>query len=306
MKKKEKIICILGPTASGKTSLSISLAKKFNGEIISVDSRQVFSGIEIFSGAAEGCAQKNIPHHLISFRSPKNPFTTSLFEKKAKKIISEISKKGKVPILAGGSSFYFESIFWQNFLPNVKPDEKLRKNLSEKSLGELGEILKKLDENFYQKIDLKNKVRIIRAIEISKKIGSVPEIKKLSNSKYDFFVVNIDLEKNVLEKKIEKGFKKRFKAGFLKEAEILRSKISAKRFFQLGLSYKNIFKLWEEEISEKEFVNLAVKEEQKYSKRQKTYLKKLKKELKENKIKVFNFPENNLQEIKKEIRKFIK
>jgi tRNA dimethylallyltransferase len=165
------------------------------------------------------------------------------------KEVDEILEKGKIPILVGGSSFFFESIIYENFLPEVEPDFELRKELEKKTKDELfAEILEK-DKKTAQRIDKNNKVRLIRAVEIIQKNGFVPEQKKKLRKKYDFEIYFLNPEKEILDEKIRKNFLERV-GGMLKEAEILRlsacdaqveSKISAEQFQQLGLAYKNIF-----------------------------------------------------------------
>lgn len=239
---KKKVILINGPTASGKSSLAIKLAKKINGEIISVDSRQVFREIPFFSGAVLESEMNGVKHNFISEMSlvKGDDFNISIFQKKALKKIDEILSRKKTPILVGGSSFFFEGVIYENFLPEVEPDCNLRKELEKKTKEELyGEILEN-DEKTARRIDRNNPARLIRAVEIIRKNGFVPEQKKKLKKKYFFYEIFLYDEKEKINKKIELNFRKRTD-GLLVEAEILRSKISLKRFQQLGLAYKNIF-----------------------------------------------------------------
>ena len=166
MRKNNKIIVILGPTASGKTALSITLAKRFNGEIISTDSRQVYKGLNIGSGKITKKEMKGIPHHLLDVANPKRKFTVAQFQTLALKKIQEIQNKGKIPFLVGGTGFYIQSVVDGIAIPEVKPNWKLRKKLDKKSVKELFLMLKKLDPRRAKNIDPKNPHRIIRAIEI--------------------------------------------------------------------------------------------------------------------------------------------
>ncbi|EFK97854.1 tRNA delta(2)-isopentenylpyrophosphate transferase [sediment metagenome] len=272
---KKKVILINGPTASGKSSLAVGLAKEINGEIISVDSRQIFKEIPIFSGVIKKEDRQNILHYFVEELSlfKGDEFNIVDFKEKVFKIIDDILKRKKIPILVGGSSFFFEVILYKDFLPTVEPDEELRKELEMKTKEELfAEILEK-DVKTAERIDKDNKFRLIRAVEIIRENGFVPEIKKVVNKKYDFREIFLEDEKEMINKKIEKNFLERVD-GLLEEAGILQSKIPAEKFNQLGLAYKNIFNFWEGNISQNKFITLGIKEEQKYAKRQMTYLNK--------------------------------
>ena len=239
---KKKVILILGPTASGKTKKALEMAKENNGEIISVDSRQVFQEIPKFSGAVSEEEKKEVPHYFVGELSLEkgDEFNIAEFQKKALERIEEILARGKTPILVGGSSFFFEAILYQNFLPAVEPDLELRKELEQKTNEELFQEILEKDKKTAQRIDKNNPARLIRAVEIIRKIGFVPEQKKNLRKEYDFEVIFLAPEKELRDKKIEKNFLERVEE-LLGEAEILRSKISAQKFQQLGLAYKNIF-----------------------------------------------------------------
>src|SRR3989344_1164061 len=128
--KNNKLVVILGPTASGKTNLSIKLAKKFGGEIISADSRQVYKGLNIGSGKITKKEMQGIPHHLLDVASPIRKFTVAQYQKRALRAIKEIHKKGNLPFLVGGTGFYIQSIVDGIMIPEVKPNWRLRKKLS--------------------------------------------------------------------------------------------------------------------------------------------------------------------------------
>jgi len=141
---KDKIIVILGQTSSGKTELSVELAKKFNGEIISADSQQIYKGLDIGSGKVTKKEMRDIPHYLLDVASPRSVFSVSQFKRKSQKAIKDILKRGKLPIIAGGTGQYIQAIVDDIVLPEVKPNKKLRAELEKKSVVELGKILKKL------------------------------------------------------------------------------------------------------------------------------------------------------------------
>ena len=163
----QKIVVILGQTATGKSEIAIKLAKKFGGEIISADSRQIYKGLNIGSGKVTKKEMSDVPHHILSIVSPKKTFSVAEWQEKTKKIIVEIDSRGKLPIICGGTGFYIQSIVENVALPEVPPNKKLREKLENKTAGELVKILKKLDQKILKTIDTKNPVRLIRAIEIA-------------------------------------------------------------------------------------------------------------------------------------------
>ncbi len=162
-----KLIVILGPTASGKSDLVVKLAKKFGGEIISADSRQVYKGLNIGSGKITKKEMQGVPHYLLDVANPKRRFTVAQYQKLAFKKIKEIQRRGNIPFLVGGTGFYIQSIVDRIVIPEVKPNWKLRKNLAQKTTDELFLMLKKLDSDRAKNIDAKNPRRLIRAIEIA-------------------------------------------------------------------------------------------------------------------------------------------
>ncbi|MBI2639927.1 MAG: tRNA (adenosine(37)-N6)-dimethylallyltransferase MiaA [Candidatus Sungbacteria bacterium] len=185
-KEAQKLIVIIGPTASGKSELAVRLAKKFSGEIISADSRQVYRELDIGTGKVPGkwrqkpkvFVYKAIPHYCIDFVSPKRVFTAADFKKCAEGAIQDINRRGKIPVMAGGTGFYIDAVLYENLLPNVPPNKTLRNTLSQKSARKLFMLLKRLDPERAKNIDRKNPRRLIRAIEIAKALGRVPKFKK--------------------------------------------------------------------------------------------------------------------------------
>lgn len=170
----EKILVILGPTSTGKTALSIRLAKRLNGEVISADSRQVYKGLDIGSGKVTKREMKGVPHHLLDIANPKNVFSADDFVKAGRAAVADIISRGKLPLVVGGTGFYIDALLGTIPLPDVAPNPKLRKTLSGKELAWLQARLKRLDPARAKTIDMKNPVRLIRAIEIATALGKVP------------------------------------------------------------------------------------------------------------------------------------
>ena len=270
----KKLIVILGPTASGKSALAVKIAKKFGGEVISVDSRQVYKGMDIGTGKIKKEEMKGVPHYLLDVASPKKRFTVAQFQKLAKKAIEKIFKKGKIPILCGGTGFYLWVLTHQVSIPKVKPDWKSRKKLEKKPAKELFEILKKLDKDRAKTIEKENKRRLIRAIEIAKKLGKVPPL-KTESLPYPILFLGIKKSSEELRKLIRKRLLKRLKEGMIEEVKVLRkSGISWKRLEEFGLEYKWISKYLQGKISYKEMIKNLQKDIESFAKRQMTYFKK--------------------------------
>ena len=171
----QKIIVIVGPTSSGKSDLAVIIAKKFKGEIVSADSRQVYKGMDIGTGKITKKEMRGIPHHLIDVASPRQKYSVAKYKREAEKAIRDITNRGNIPIVCGGTGFYIQSIVDDIVFPEVKSNSNLRKKLSKLSPEELFLELKKIDENRAQKIDPHNPHRLIRAIEIATELGSVPQ-----------------------------------------------------------------------------------------------------------------------------------
>lgn len=293
----KKIIAILGPTASGKSALAVKIAKKFGGEVISVDSRQVYKGMDIGTGKIKKEEMKGVPHYLLDVASPKRRFTVAQFQKLAKKEIEKIFKKGKIPILCGGTGFYLWVLTHQVSIPKVKPDWKLRKKLEKKPAKELFEILKKLDKDRAKTIEKENKRRLIRAIEIAKKLGKVPPL-KTEPLPYPILFLGIKKSKDELRKLIRKRLLKRLKEGMIEEVKKLKeSGISWKRLEEFGLEYEWVAKYLQGKINYKEMVKNLQKDIEDFAERQMTYFKKY-------------FPQTiwikNYKEAEKLVKKFLK
>lgn len=291
MDNKPKIIVILGPTSSGKSDIAIKLARKFNGEIISADSRQIYRGLDIGAGKEPGRVTRDakhityvssdVSHYMIDIVSPRTNFSSGQFKKKADKIITDILKRGKLPIICGGTGFWIKAIVDNVSYPEVKPDWKLRKRLNKKSAEELFLELEKLDPKRAQNIDAKNKVRLIRAIEICKTIGKVPFVDSHSfvdsNRTYNFLQIGIDLPKETLRQRIKTRLEKRFEEGMIEEVRKLHfeNKISWKRLESFGLGYFWIPKFLKGEIETKEeLFEKIFQAEKDYAKRQLTWFQK--------------------------------
>ncbi len=287
MSSKNKIIVILGPTASGKSSLAVFIARLINkrkeklsvsgAEIVSADSRQVYKGMDVGTGKVTKKEMGGIPHHMLDVVSPKYTYSVSRYQKEAGRVIKQLFKKNTVAIVCGGTGFYIDSLINGAVLPEVPPNKQLRKILSEKTTEELFKILRKKDRDRAKNIDGKNPARLIRAIEIAEALGRIPEvIKKPINA--DVLFIGILTDKNELSQKIKNRLQKRMRVGMLDEAKKLHENgLSWKKMDSFGLEYRFLGRLIRGEISKQVFFEKLSKEIEKYAKRQTTWFKKNKK-----------------------------
>lgn len=287
MKKiNRKLIVIAGPTASGKTDLSIKLAKKFsarggpalgwNGvEIVSADSRQVYKGMDIGTGKVTKKEMKGIPHYLLDVASPKRRFTVVQYQKLATKAIKKIHKKKKIPFLVGGTGFYIQAVVNEINIPEVKPDWKLRKKLEKKSIQELFKMLKKLDARRAKTIESKNKRRLIRALEIIIKTEKPVPLLKKKKPQFEVLMIGVKRNPEELKERIRKRLLKRLKIGMIAEIKKLKkSGLSWKRLEEFGLEYKYIAQYLQKKITYDEMVERIQKESEHFAKRQMTWFKR--------------------------------
>lgn len=274
LRKPIPLIVILGPTASGKSAIGIGLAGKFSGEIVSADSRQIYRGMEIGAGTVTEQETAGIPHHLLSFRSPRSPYAVRQFQRKAIKTIEGIARRGAVPFLVGGTGFWIDAVCQNISFPDVKPDPKLRRQLSKKTAAQLSAMLKKLDPAKARAIDPRNPHRLIRAIEIAKSNGAARTLAygpKIFNCLY----IGVDRDKSVLQQKIRKRFGQWLRAGFLDEVrDLIKRKIPRTRFKELGLHYWLAYQYLHGSVSKQEFVEQSITSIWHYAKRQMTWFRR--------------------------------
>ncbi len=269
----QKIVVICGPTATGKSDYGVRLAKEIGGEIISADSRQVYKGLNIGSGKITVKEMKGIPHYLIDVASPKKVFSVAQYKKLAAKAIKTILKKGKTPIIVGGTGFYIDAVIFDQQLPEVPPNTVLRKKLEKFSLEQLQQRLQELDPERYESIDTRNPVRLIRAIEIAEALGSVP--KATRTPLYDIEWIYLDFPDEELKNRIHTRLLKRMKQGMLKEVEQLHEKgLSWKRLEALGLEYRFVALYLQDKLSKQDMLVQLDTAIWQYAKRQRTWFKK--------------------------------
>jgi tRNA dimethylallyltransferase len=309
MLDKNKIVVILGTTASGKTALGVALARKFNGEIISADSRQVYRGLDIGSGKdlseygqppllnkeRDGVRSDFVPYHLIDIADPKETFSVAKYQKKTFAAIEDVLQRGKLPIIVGGSGQYLEAVVENYQLTDIKPDENLRNDLEEKSVAELFEILQEKNKSFAEKLnnsDKNNKRRLIRYLEIMGKSplerggstaepGCVTAAKRGNgenkNNNYNFLLLGLTYPKEILAERIHQRLINRLeKEGMIQEVSDLHDKtgLSWERLEEFGLEYKFIARYLQEKIDYDQMVELLDRASNQFAKKQLTWFKR--------------------------------
>ena len=277
---KEKIIVVVGPTASGKSELAVFLAKKLHGEIISADSRQIYRGLSIGSGKVPGrwkrglFIYKGVPHHMVDRADPRRVFTANDFQTEAKIALRAIRARNNVPIIAGGTGFYINALVYGLTLPHVPPNWPLRKQLEKKTPARLFTMLRKVDPRRAKTIDRRNPHRLIRALEIVRATG-----RRIANitrkHPYDTLMIGIMAPQKSLEKKIAHRLHTRMKSGMIREVRRLRARgISHARLRALGLEYGFCSRYLEGAISKKELQKTLQRAIVNYAKRQMTWFAK--------------------------------
>ena len=271
---KTQVLFILGPTAVGKTAVSVEIAKLFDGEIISCDSVQIFRGLDIGSAKVMEEEKQGIPHHLIDIKEPTETFTSFQFVEEMKKKITEITSRGKLPIVVGGTSLYVKSLILNYNFGGVGVDEefrdKLNKLLEEKGLESLYERLSSEDKTLAENIDRHNPQRVIRALEISHFKGE----KKTSESEIDALVFALTLDRKTLYERINKRVEIMLKNGLIEEVKSLKDAgVTRDCQSMKAIGYKEVYAYLDGEISYDEMVELIKKHSRNYAKRQLTFLR---------------------------------
>jgi tRNA dimethylallyltransferase len=273
MDTKSKVIAIVGPTASGKSSLAVKIAKMHSGEIISADSRQVYKNLDIGTGKITEKEMECIPHHMISVWDPKHNKSVNDYLTEAKIAINEIHARGNVPIVCGGTGLYTDSLLMGAVYPEVDPNTELREKLEKLSSEELFKILKAKDPRRANTIDSNNKRRLVRALEITEKIGAVPVI--MYTYPYSVLWIGISVPTEELKEKIFTRLESRIEAGMIEEAENLhKGGLSFEKMEALGLEYAFLSKLLQNKIDIQTFKIDLYKAICDYAKRQTTWFKR--------------------------------
>ena len=279
---KPKVIVICGPTASGKTGLSIELAKKIDGEIISADSMQIYKKMDIGTAKVSKEEMQGIKHYLIDIVSPNERYSVADFKKDAEKAIEEVLSKNKVPILVGGTGLYIDSVIngieYNEINTDLQYREELENIAKKDGLEKLYNMALKIDKKATEKISKNDKKRIFRVLEIYKSTGKTKtelEIKKKKKEpKYSFWVFGTELKREKLYEKINLRVDKMIEDGLINEVEKIIKKYNNFPTAMQGLGYKEIKEYLDGKCSKEEAIEKIKMETRRYAKRQITWFKR--------------------------------
>ena len=278
--KKQKIVVIVGPTAVGKTAISIELAKKFDAEIVSADSIQIYKDLNIGSAKVRENEKQGVVHHLIDIVSPKASYSAGDYSKDAKKAISQIAKRGKLPIVVGGTGMYVSSLLFEMGVSCGK-DEKYRAELEEiykeKGSAFLHQMLEQIDPDSASKIHPNHQTRIIRALEIYHLTGKKKSEQVSSkDSNYDYLLIGLTAPRDTLYERINQRVDKMLEEGLIEEVRGLISQgVSDKDQCMQGIGYKQTYEYLCSNMPEEEYIEKLKQASRNYAKRQMTYFKKM-------------------------------
>ena len=280
--QKPTVIVICGPTASGKTALSIELAKKINGEIISADSMQIYKDMDIGTAKPDMEEMQGIKHYLLDFVKPDTRYSVAEFKIDATKAIEEILQKGKVPIVVGGTGLYIDTLIYGIEYNDIKIDEEYRKELEEivekQGLEVLYKKAQEIDAKAMEKISPNDKKRIMRVLEIYKATGKTKteqEAESRKNGiKYDYKVFALNMDRKILYNRINLRVDIMIEKGLIEEVQKLKEKYNEFPTAMQGLGYKEVVEYLENRTTKEEMIEKIKMETRRYAKRQLTWFRK--------------------------------
>ncbi len=280
--KKPIVIVICGPTASGKTALSIELAKEIGGEIISCDSMQIYKDMNIGTAKPTIEEMQGIPHYLIDYIPPTQRYSVATYKKDAKMAIKKIIEKGKKPILVGGTGLYIDSLIYEIEYPEIEFDEKFREHLenqvSEKGLENLYKQAEQIDPEAIKKISKTDKKRILRILEIYHATGKTKtEQEILSRQKepeYDYHIYALSWNRDELYERINKRVDIMIEQGLIQEVKNILKKYDTFPTAMQGLGYKEVVEYLQGKTTREEMIEKIKQETRRYAKRQLTWFRK--------------------------------
>ena len=265
---KPKLLAVIGPTASGKTALALALAKKFNGEVISADSRQFYIGNEIGADTAPSVLE-GVPHHLVSFRAIDDPIDLAEFQSLAVAKAKEITARGKLPILCGGTGLYVSAVTDGYVLPETEPDHELRAHLSKKGTEELFSELERRDPTYAGRISPGNRRYIIRALEVMGETGRpFSQVQAKGEPEFDVLKLGVDRPREELYSRIDSRVDVLVKEGLLEETKRLVEKYDPKLPAMSGLGHRQMGMFLRGEVDLEEAVRLIKRDTRHYARRQ--------------------------------------
>lgn len=280
---KENLFVLMGPTAVGKTALSIDLAKNLDGEIISADSMQIYKYMDIGTAKINEAEMEAVPHHLIDIISPDEEYSVSDYQKDATRLIEEINNKGKLPIVVGGTGLYINSLVYNLNFTQVKANDEYRSYLEElaNKYGNeyLHEKLMEIDIESSKSIDANNRKRIIRALEVYKETGKTMSEQNLNfrkeNEKYNLCMVCLNMDRKLLYERVDKRVDIMIESGLVDEVKYLINSGYDKSLVSLqGIGYKEIIAYLDKEITLDLAIDKIKQGSRNYAKRQLTWFRR--------------------------------
>lgn len=270
------IVCIAGPTASGKSARAVGEALERNGEVISVDSRQVYRGLDVGTEKTTSEEMRGVPHHLIDIRGVQDVYSAGDFATDATRLIDEISTRGKLPILVGGTHFYFDALL--NGIPHgVDVNPTLRTALEQLPTETLYARVQARDPRRASELDPQNRRRLIRALEIIEKKGTVP-VRPRAESRYQTEWIIIDPPREELRARIDARLEHALAHGLLEEVREVRERVGDERLTELGLEYKIVGEFLRGERTRESLLPTLSAKLWHYARRQRAWLRKLRDE----------------------------
>ena len=272
---KPKVIAVVGPTATGKTSLAVTLAEHFAGEIISADSRQVYRGLDIGTAKVTPEEKRGVPHHLIDITDIDTIYTAADFVRDADQAIEHINSQGHLPIVAGGTFFYVELLRRTMHPAPVPPNHALRAELEAYSTEQLFTLLQEKDAQRAATVDPYNRRRVMRSLEIIDALGTVPPTPTETSSPYDFCLLGITRDKTIPRERFAIRAREWLRAGLVAEVEgLLARGVSRARLQEIGFEYTLVLELIDGTLTPDTFTQRFVEKNWQYAKRQLTWLQR--------------------------------
>ncbi len=276
--RKYQMLTILGPTASGKTTVAAHAAQRLNGEVISADSRQVYRGMDLGTGKDYGDYEidgKKIPYHLIDIVDAGYEYNVFEYQHDFLKVFDDVVGRGKFPVLCGGSGLYLEAVLKNYKLIQVPHNEELRSSLEDKDLDELTEMLKSYKSDLHNKTDIENKKRVLRAIEIEDYLVKHPDI-DMSLPEINSLVVGVKYDRLSRRKRISERLRQRLDEGMLDEVKVLlESGLSPEKLTYYGLEYKYLTLHLTGELTYEEMFSGLETAIHQFAKRQMTWFRRM-------------------------------
>jgi tRNA dimethylallyltransferase len=271
---KPNVIVITGPTATGKTALSINIAKKFNGEVISADSRQIYRGLDISTGKVTEKETQGIAHHLIDIIDVGDDYSVQQWKSAATAAIDDILSRGKLPLVVGGTGFYIKALVDNIDLPQVAPNAALRADLEKLDTEHIFSYLKELAPDVAEATDPNNRHRLIRRIEIIRELGELPDANP-TESPYQFLQIGLDWPWDELKDHIRQRTTARLSAGMVDEIKAIHEAGASWADLEaLGFDQRYIAQHLQGQIDHNEMIELVTNGNIHYAKRQKTWFKR--------------------------------